>query len=62
MDGESFAKKLKKWRSQRGSLQKEAADVLSVPLDTYRQWENAASEPHQSPSMAEILKRMEDAK
>lgn len=58
-DQKPFNVKLREWRFARGLLQKQAADFLKVPLDTFRQWEYGNNTPHQSPSMDEILKRME---
>lgn len=52
-----FAEDLKKWRGS--LLQKEAADILKVSLDTYRNWEGSQNEPREVPSKAEILRRME---
>lgn len=40
---QEFAKKLKSWRGRR--YQKEAADVLRVPLRTYQSWEAGVNEP-----------------
>lgn len=51
-----FASKLKAWR---GDLtQREAAQLLGVPVRTLERWEFGETEPHVSPSMAEIEKRM----
>jgi DNA-binding transcriptional regulator YiaG len=52
----AFSDDLRKWRGK--LLQKEAADVLKVPLDTYRAWEHGQSEPSEAPNKAEILRRM----
>ena len=52
----AFKDELRTWRGT--LLQKEAADRLDVPLDTYRAWENGKGEPHKTPSMNEILERM----
>jgi DNA-binding transcriptional regulator YiaG len=57
-----FSDELRQWREWRKMLQKEAADALRVPLDTYRQWEQGQSTPHESPSYDEIRRRMEAAK
>jgi DNA-binding transcriptional regulator YiaG len=42
---ESWPKKLKAARQNRGQRQKEAADCCGVPLDTYRKWEEGRR-PH----------------
>jgi transcriptional regulator with XRE-family HTH domain len=59
---ENFGNKLRAWRKRRGWLQKQAADALSVSLDTYRAWEYNNGAPHKAPSRAEIEQRMEAAK
>lgn len=38
-----YGLKLKQWRGNR--LQKEAADILGVPLRTYQSWEHGKNEP-----------------
>ncbi len=53
-----FAAELRTWRGKR--LQKEAADILGVPLDTYRGWEYESSKPSEAPSMCEIRQRMSE--
>ena len=58
----SFSEKLREWRKAHGWLQKEAADALRVSIDTYRQWEQAAAIPHETPSRREIEQRMEECK
>jgi DNA-binding transcriptional regulator YiaG len=55
----TFADEVREWRERRGFLQKNAADYLGIPLDTYRAWEGAKTVPHTAPSMGEIRKRME---
>jgi DNA-binding transcriptional regulator YiaG len=57
---EPFAMKLRAWRGQR--TQKEAAFALQVDVDIYRKWEQGSNEPHLSPSLAEIVKRMDSVK
>jgi DNA-binding transcriptional regulator YiaG len=52
----SFAEELRAWRGKR--LQKQAADVLAVPLDTYRSWEHGQNEPRETAPKSEILRRM----
>jgi transcriptional regulator with XRE-family HTH domain len=58
----NFGDELRAWRKKREWLQKQAADALEVPLETYRAWEYNKSAPNKSPSMAEILTRMESSK
>jgi transcriptional regulator with XRE-family HTH domain len=56
---QAFKTILREWRNSKGLLQKNAADLLKVSVDTYRHWECGANEPSEFPSKAEILKRME---
>lgn len=41
---EQFKDRLKKWRGKK--YQKEAADLLGVPLPTYRKWECGKRTPN----------------
>ncbi len=52
----TFAEELKKWRGK--LLQKEAAEILKVPLDSYRAWEYGNREPYDALSKSEIQNRM----
>ena len=52
----AFADELRTWRGK--ILQKEAADVLKVPLDTYRAWEHGQREPLETVPKSEIIRRM----
>lgn len=54
----TFAEELRAWRGK--LLQKEAAEILKVPLDTYRGWEHSQREPSDAPSKSEILRRMKE--
>lgn len=36
---------LKAWRARRGLTQREAAELLGVPLSTFRRWEQGVSRP-----------------
>ena len=42
---ERWPEVLKDWRARRGITQKEAADRLGVPLQTFRNWEQGISRP-----------------
>jgi DNA-binding transcriptional regulator YiaG len=42
---DEFARQLKGWRADRGLTQREAAEVLEVPLATLRNWEVARVSP-----------------
>jgi transcriptional regulator with XRE-family HTH domain len=55
---QSFAEEVRAWRKSRNFLQKQAAEFLGIPLDTYRTWEHDRGEPHDSPSKGEIRSRM----
>ncbi len=50
-----FAFRLKRWRGHK--TQKEAADLLGVPFDTYVNWEYSRNYPS-GPTLAEIERRM----
>jgi hypothetical protein len=56
----AFAQELKSWRGK--LLQKEAADILKVPLDTYRAWEHGQHEPKEVVTKSEIVRRMAEYK
>ena len=57
-----FGRQLKEWRLRHGWIQKEAADILKVSIDTYRPWENGKTQPLNTPSMTEMLARLKEAK
>ena len=59
---ENFGDKLRAWRKRKKLLQSQAAQVLGIPLDTYRAYEINRVSPHRTPSMQEIEQRMADAK
>lgn len=52
---QSFARQLKQWRGSRP--QKQAADILQVPLKTYQNWEQSENEPN-ALSLEELRRRM----
>lgn len=57
----TFADELRAWRGK--LLQKEAADILKVSLDTYRSWEHDQREPRDEVvTKSEIQRRMADYK
>ena len=41
-----FAKELKRWRDFFKFTQQEAADRFSIPIETWRNWEQEKNEPH----------------
>jgi DNA-binding transcriptional regulator YiaG len=43
--GDEFKQQLKAWRSKTNILQKQAADILGVPVRTYQAWETGLHEP-----------------
>lgn len=53
-----FASRLRKWRGKR--YQKNAAQVLGVELQTYRNWEYGLSKPSSVPNTYAIEKAMKD--
>jgi hypothetical protein len=53
----AFAQELRTWRGK--LLQKEAAAILGVPLDTYRAWEHGQHEPREVLTRSEIVRRMD---
>lgn len=56
----TFSEVLRTWRDKHGWTQKEAAFALNVDVDLYRKWEHGPNEPHATPSMGEVRKRMEE--
>jgi len=55
--GELLKKKLKKWRKERGLVQKQAADILGANIRTYQGWEEGRGTPS-SMALAELERRM----
>lgn len=53
----SFRARLVNWRFRHGLRQKEAADILLTPFDTYRNWEYGTIPSE--PALREIERRME---
>ena len=53
-----FCNILRQWRKRGKMLQKEAAAILQVPLDTYRAWEYGNREPTEAVPKSEVLRRM----
>ena len=44
----TFSERLRAWRKRRGFAQTAAAWALSVPIDTYRKWEQGLTEPREA--------------
>ncbi len=53
-----FAAKLRKWQSEKGFQQKDAADFLGVEITTYRHWLYDGAEPSGSPCKDCVVKKM----
>ena len=43
--GTEFKQQLQAWRKKTNILQKQAADILGVPVRTYQAWETGVHEP-----------------
>jgi transcriptional regulator with XRE-family HTH domain len=59
-----FGDELRAWRKKKKMVQREAAELLGIQLDTYRAYEINRITPRRTrtPSMQEVLQKMADAK
>lgn len=55
--GKSLKQRLKRWRKERGLVQKQAADILGVNLRTLQGWEEGKPEP-KALALAELERRL----